>query len=81
MTAKINLKNVRRIPAGVRPVAITRDNFKRVCGLNGFTPEELITRIERHKTTVYKALKNPAQFGPTYRKIQAALPIREVPHV
>jgi hypothetical protein len=59
---------------------INTKNFKIICGLNGLTPLGLCGRIGRHKTTVYKALREPQRFGPTVQAIEEALPVRELPH-
>jgi hypothetical protein len=59
---------------------INTKNFERICGLNGLTPIGLAKKISRHKTTVYRALKRPNQYRPTFELVERTLPIREVPN-
>ncbi len=59
---------------------INTKNFRYICGLNGLTPSSLPKKIRRHRDTMYRALRNPGQFKPTYKRILTALPIREVPN-
>ncbi len=56
---------------------LTTATFRKICGLNGLTVAEPCDRIDRHKTTVYRALKNPQRFHPTLDLINDALPIRQ----
>jgi hypothetical protein len=74
---KRNAKRVREKLKTSVTHTVTKENFKRLCGLNGLTPDELFNKIERHKTTVYMALRKPTQFKPTIKLIEDALPIRQ----
>lgn len=59
---------------------INLENFRKLCGLNGTTPEQLAREIRRHKTTVYRALSRPQQYKPTYAALVVALPVTTVPN-
>lgn len=53
---------------------IKPENFERLCWAAGFRgPAGLARHIGRHRVTVHRAVKNPKQFGPTFRKITEVL--------
>lgn len=56
----------------------TEDLARRVRRAGFFGVAELARMIGRNRVTVYKAIRNPSQFGPTARAIDAA--IRRGPH-
>lgn len=56
-------------------------NFARICGLNGYQVREVVAKSKRNKSTIYKALREPHNFGPTVEVLERLLPVREVPEV
>jgi hypothetical protein len=65
-TAKVNSAKVR--------IPVTKENLVPLCYANGFKGvPPLAKKIGRHEKTIWKAIRWPDQFGPTYQKIQEAL--------
>lgn len=58
---------------------INTKNFARICGLNGMTADEVARKIKKHRTTLWKAVKEPHRFKPTFQRICQVLPIRNLP--
>lgn len=53
---------------------IKPENFERLCWKAGYEgPAGLARHIGRHRVTVHRAVKNPKQYGPTFRRIKEAL--------
>ena len=69
------------IVESVKPeIQITRENLRRVCGLNGFTIAELAAKIGVGRQTVYDCITFPTRWPKAHAKVNAALPIRKLPH-
>jgi IS30 family transposase len=58
-----------------RPQKINEKNLKVLCWKRGCSVLELARIIGKHPTTVYRAVKRPHQYQPTYRQIVEALTI------
>lgn len=52
---------------------IKPENLKRLCWAKGMSVADLARSIGRNRVTVHNAVKNPRQFGPTFRKIEEVL--------
>ena len=59
---------------------LTRENLRRVCGLNGYTIGELATKLGIARQTVYDAVNFPARWPAAAARVSNALPIRSLPH-
>lgn len=56
------------------PKKIKPENLERLCWVAGFEGVSGLARhIKRHRVTVHRAVKNPEQYGPTFRKIEEVL--------
>ena len=65
----------------MQTLKINPKNLRRLCGLNGMTVVELARRIQRNKVTVYRAVRHPQQYRPTYQLVGHLLPQRSLRHV
>lgn len=53
---------------------VTSENLRRLCWARGYRGiPDLAARIGRNRVTVWRAVKNPKQYAPTYKKIAEAL--------
>jgi len=48
-------------------------NLKRLCWQRGISVKELARRIGRSRMNVYRAVKEPHRFKPTYQLLEEAL--------
>lgn len=48
-------------------------NLKTLCWARGMSVADLASKIGRHRVSVHRAVKNPAQNAPTFAKIQEVL--------
>ncbi len=56
---------------------INQKNLKRLCWFRGLSVSELCRVIGKHPTTVYRAVRRPDQYRPTYAKIVKLLGAEE----
>jgi hypothetical protein len=58
----------------VNTVKVNSGNLRALCWARGFRGVPgLARRIRRHRITIWRAVRNPKQYGPTYQKISEAL--------
>lgn len=61
-------------------LAVITKNIAVLAGINGHKSVSALARhVGRHRFTVYRALRQPNTYRPTYNAICAALPIRSLP--
>lgn len=63
-----------------RTLQLTPENLGRLAVLNGYEGvEDLARHLRRARQSLYEALHRPERYGPTFRAIEAALPVRTAP--
>jgi hypothetical protein len=59
---------------------LTPDNLRRLAVLNGYSGvDDLAVSLGRARQSLYEALKRPNRYGPTFRALDVALPVRLAP--
>jgi hypothetical protein len=60
----------------VNTVKVDSENLRRLCWANGFRGiPDLASEIGRSRVTVWRAVKSPKQYAPTYKLITEALSV------
>lgn len=64
----------------MRNLDLTTENLATLAGLNGHRGvAALARRLGRNRVSLYRALKAPRRFGPTYRALNQVLRNRSMP--
>lgn len=63
----------------MRTLEVNTKNLRTLAWLNGFKGVAGLARsLGRDRATVYRTVRNPQQYRPTYRALQSALRIRSI---